>query len=126
MSEEEQINQGDAKPVNLLDLAAAAVAATAAAARPIQDFVSDNNARLKLDGSVVTDADLAAQAFIIHTLRQVSTDVAIIGEESPDEMLGKNGNLSATPHDYIATLTNLAKEEVRNRYYGRGTCPLAE
>lgn len=126
MSEEEQINEGDAKPVNLLDLAAAAVAATAAAARPIQDFVSDNNARLKLDGSVVTDADLAAQAFIIHTLRQVSADVAIIGEESSDEMLGKNGNLSATPHDYIATLTNLAKEEVRNRYYGRGACPLAE
>mmetsp|Transcript_10806 Transcript_10806/g.15926 ORF Transcript_10806/g.15926 Transcript_10806/m.15926 type:complete len:393 (+) Transcript_10806:217-1395(+) len=127
MSEEEQNIQEDAKHVNLLDLAGAAVAATAAAARPIRDFVSDNNARLKLDGSIVTDADLAAQAFIVHTLRQVSSNVAIIGEEAPEEMSGQNGDLSLTSHnDYISNITRLAKEEVRNRYHGRTECPLAE
>lgn len=127
MSEEEQSTEKDAKHVNLLDLAGATVAATAAAARPIQKFVSDNNARLKLDGSVVTDADLAAQAFIVHTLRQVSPYVAIIGEESPEDMSRKKRNISLTSHeDYISNITRLAKEEVRNRYHGRRECPLAE
>jgi len=128
MPEEEQNDQEeDPQELNLLDLAAAAVSATVAAARPIQDFVADNNARLKLDGTVVTDADIAAQKSIVQTLRQVSSDVAIIGEESPEDMPGKNVDISYTiQDDYITNIMSLSKEEVRNRYHGRVECPLAK
>lgn len=79
--------------VNLLDLAAAALASTLAASKPIQELSGwtkhDNdrkNARLKLDGTIVTDADGAAQNIIVQSLRNVSNQVRIVGEESRKEM----------------------------------------
>jgi len=123
----ERMMPEDEKSVNLLDLAAAAITATVAAARPIQEFVSDNNARLKTDGSVVTDADIAAQGYITRTLRQVSPSVVIVGEESTEEIDVHQEGLSMTAEDnYIASIMRLAQEEVRNRYFGRSECPLAE
>ena len=77
-------------PVNLLDLAAASVACTVTASRKIlalSSFERDaKNARLKQDGSFVTDADYAAQGVIVQAIRKVSEHVRIVGEESAEEM----------------------------------------
>jgi 3'-phosphoadenosine 5'-phosphosulfate (PAPS) 3'-phosphatase len=77
--------------VNLLELAAAAVACTVTASRKITALSSlykdsNMNARLKSDGSFVTDADFAAQGAIVQAIQRVSQHVRIVGEESAEEM----------------------------------------
>mmetsp|Transcript_17405 Transcript_17405/g.32418 ORF Transcript_17405/g.32418 Transcript_17405/m.32418 type:complete len:392 (-) Transcript_17405:42-1217(-) len=79
--------------VDLLDLAAAALASSVTASRPIRKLAQQavgvtprENARLKLDGSVVTDADGAAQQIIVGALMAVSTKIRIVGEESSGDM----------------------------------------
>eukprot|EP00522_Entomoneis_paludosa_P001583 CAMPEP_0172471174 /NCGR_PEP_ID=MMETSP1065-20121228/67682_1 /TAXON_ID=265537 /ORGANISM="Amphiprora paludosa, Strain CCMP125" /LENGTH=386 /DNA_ID=CAMNT_0013229265 /DNA_START=523 /DNA_END=1683 /DNA_ORIENTATION=- len=79
--------------VNLLDLSAAAVACTVSASRTIMKIADpddhedgEKNIRTKVDGSFVTDADVAAQFIIVKALRTVSQEVHIIGEESQEEM----------------------------------------
>ena len=110
--------------VNLLDLAASALAATVAAAVPIRNLSTIDeikNARLKGDGSVVTDADFCAQGAIMRTMRQVSGDkVRIVGEESEEEMLRHvSGESSECSY-------KLAREEVYMRYHGlEGRPPLS-
>jgi 3'-phosphoadenosine 5'-phosphosulfate (PAPS) 3'-phosphatase len=77
--------------VNLLELASAAVACTVSASRKITALSSlykdsNMNARLKSDGSFVTDADFAAQGAIVQAIQRVSQYVRIVGEESAEEM----------------------------------------
>ena len=114
--------------VDLLDLAASALAATVAAARPIRDlsnFGGEKNARLKGDGSVVTDADFSAQGAIMRTIQQVSGHVRIVGEESEEEMLR---HLRDDDDDECreSQVYQLAREEVRMRYHNRkGRPPLS-
>jgi 3'-phosphoadenosine 5'-phosphosulfate (PAPS) 3'-phosphatase len=118
---------GSSGKVNLLDLAAAAVACTVSAGRTIQHISqprnnnehhdnNDNNdddddddgdkkddtnntnsikssnnscrknTQLKPDGTLVTDADFAAQGIIVQALLSVSPDICIMGEESEQDM----------------------------------------
>ena len=72
--------------VNLLDLAAACVASTVTASRTIAQLEKEKNTRLKQDGSYVTDADFVAQGVIVQAIHKVCKEIAIVGEESPEEM----------------------------------------
>ncbi|KAL7575717.1 hypothetical protein ACA910_003051 [Epithemia clementina (nom. ined.)] len=81
----------DDSTVNLMDLAAAAIACTVSASRAIMKIADPEddegkNTRTKNDGSFVTDADIAAQFIIVQALRTVSRSVKIVGEESEEEM----------------------------------------
>ena len=106
--------------VDVLSLATSALAAAVAASLPIRQLAeqpddpsgadassnitesnggaqdqlqkngSKQNVRTKLDGTVVTDADGAAQRIIVAALRHVSPDVRIVGEESRTEMERSN------------------------------------
>lgn len=100
--------------VNLIELGAAAIAGTVAATGPIRRFSeTPKNARFKLDGSVVTDADFAAQGCIICALRLISNEIRIVGEESPEEM-------QAHLKDSLQNEYNVyeyAKNELLHRYY---------
>lgn len=122
--------QTASQQVNLLDLAAACVACTEAAARAIQKIAHSNeteiqkNTRLKEDGSCVTDADYAAQGIIVQAVRSVSDKVRIVGEESAEEMAVHTGQ-----HDFVqdAVLAR-ARQEVLLRYHQKEvpTFPLAQ
>jgi len=108
--------------VNLLDLAASAVAATVAAARPIRELSSDKHARLKGDGSVVTDADFSAQGAIMRTMQQVSGNFRIVGEESEEEMMSHLDTTAECGEEVYW----LARQEVLMRYYNvEGRPPLS-
>ena len=104
--------------VDVLSLATSALAAAVAASLPIRQLAeqpddasgadasapssnggpqgrvqrngSKQNVRTKLDGTVVTDADGAAQRIIVAALRRVSPHVRIVGEESRTEMERSN------------------------------------
>jgi fructose-1,6-bisphosphatase/inositol monophosphatase family enzyme len=80
-----------APSVNLLDMASSVLASAVASSLSIRAFAQpsdgDNdskNARLKPDGTFVTDADFAAQSIITSAVRRVSANVRILGEESPE------------------------------------------
>eukprot|EP00545_Synedropsis_sp_CCMP1620_P012141 CAMPEP_0119026498 /NCGR_PEP_ID=MMETSP1176-20130426/35564_1 /TAXON_ID=265551 /ORGANISM="Synedropsis recta cf, Strain CCMP1620" /LENGTH=370 /DNA_ID=CAMNT_0006982223 /DNA_START=63 /DNA_END=1175 /DNA_ORIENTATION=+ len=125
------MSDSDNNQVNLLDLGAAAVAATIAASEPIRAYSSvdgevgeDQHARLKLDGSVVTDADYAAQLRIVQALRKVGGDFIIVGEEEgvqQDQAISKGEEV-----DDDDSIFQLARVEVSNRFFGRKGCPLEE
>jgi 3'-phosphoadenosine 5'-phosphosulfate (PAPS) 3'-phosphatase len=114
--------------VNLLDLAAAALSATIVAADIIKELskihsgtqTDGKNVRLKDDGSFVTDADLAAQGIIVHTLRNVSTDVRIVGEESAEDMARHN---MTGIEEFDEAMFRLAQQEIHIRY-NRSNDPL--
>uniref|UniRef100_A0A7S1VQY0 3'(2'),5'-bisphosphate nucleotidase 1 n=1 Tax=Grammatophora oceanica TaxID=210454 RepID=A0A7S1VQY0_9STRA len=105
--------------VNLLDLAAACVASTVAAAHPIREHAADRvlpDAREKYDGSLVTDADYAAQGVIYRCLKEVPGNYRIVGEESPEEM-----EMHSPPESPEQTLERkrifkLAQEELLEHY----------
>ena len=119
---------GGMTTVNLLDLAASAVASAVAAARPIRELSERKNVRAKEDGSAVTDADFAAQGIIVRALRQVEGDFRIVGEESPEEM--EQHMRQETPDEYTERqrIFRLAQRELRYRYNGIDTdrMPLAQ
>ena len=110
--------------VPLLELASACVACTEAASRAIQSIASsaDKNARLKADGTCVTDADFCAQGIIVQALRSVSTAVRIVGEESAEEMAEHAGKYGVIEAD----LLRRTQEELRLRYHrqARAVMPL--
>lgn len=68
--------------VNLLQLATTCIYSTLLASQPIQQFKTKS--RTKHDGSLVTDADGAAQAIIYSQLQKYN--IKIVGEESELEM----------------------------------------
>lgn len=90
--------------VSLLDLAAACVAVTTPTAQTIREIAESTNSRLKADGSVVTDADYAAQTLIVTAVQLISNNVRIIGEE--DDAL----NTQETANN--DTLTNKMREDI--------------
>ena len=102
--------------VNLLDLAAAAVACTVSASRAIRHIEKSQNARLKQDGSFVTDADFTAQGVIVKAIRSVSAHVRILGEESPEEMAQhiQPDNIGATDDEDLYRRT---RNEIRHLYH---------
>jgi 3'-phosphoadenosine 5'-phosphosulfate (PAPS) 3'-phosphatase len=105
--------------VNLLDLAASCLSSAVVAADQItalcEPGLKENakNVRLKNDGSFVTDADLAAQGIIVQSLRSISTDVRLVGEESEDEM----AHQIITGHEERSeSIFRLAQQEILIRY----------
>ena len=78
--------------VNLLDMASTVLASAVSASESIRAFAQPNgeseedqkNARLKADGSFVTDADFVAQRIITLAVQKVNHAVRILGEESPE------------------------------------------
>jgi len=118
--------------VDLRDLAVAALSSSITASRPIRRLaqqavgdISHKNARLKLDGSVVTDADGAAQQIIVGALKEVSSDIRIVGEESSYEMDSSHSRKLNFLHDDDAEINleekvfQLAKGEVLQRFSER-------
>ncbi|CAJ1901110.1 unnamed protein product [Cylindrotheca closterium] len=114
--------------VNLLDLAAASLSSVIVAADLIREMSttdendtgvlpSHNNVRLKADGSVVTDADFAAQSIIVQSLQYVSNDIRIVGEESEEEMAKKS---MTGMEDKIQAMFHLAQKEIQMRYNSDG------
>jgi 3'-phosphoadenosine 5'-phosphosulfate (PAPS) 3'-phosphatase len=155
--------------VSLLHLAAASIAATIIAAEPIRSLSChyngkqqnadgnyehadknveadnninriDGNVHIKLDGTIVTDADLIAQSCILRILRKVEGNFVIVGEEEGcsgeqgdadnpvDALHNKYGsNFSRDIGDNESDrILRLAQEEVFHRYFGGGRCSLAE
>jgi 3'-phosphoadenosine 5'-phosphosulfate (PAPS) 3'-phosphatase len=130
----------DGDKVSLLDLAASALSSAVVAAdqitslayggRNLRHLQEDDshclpayegsnhnyelkNVRLKNDGSFVTDADLAAQQIIVDSLRRVSSEVRIVGEESEEEM---RQNTITGHEERSEFMFRLAREEIAIRY----------
>ena len=112
--------------VNLLDLSAACISSAVIAADQITALASSSstvdseeiqedkkNARLKIDGSFVTDADMAAQQIIVDALHKVSSRIRIVGEEDEVEMRKRAITGHESRLEYIFAL---ALEEVCIRY----------
>lgn len=115
--------------VNLLDLAAASLSSVIVAADLIREMSTSDehdtdgvlprttNVRLKADGSVVTDADFAAQSIIVQSLQYVSTEIRIVGEESEEEMAKKS---ITGLEEKIQAMFQLAQKEIQMRYNSDG------
>mmetsp|Transcript_20944 Transcript_20944/g.24171 ORF Transcript_20944/g.24171 Transcript_20944/m.24171 type:complete len:412 (+) Transcript_20944:130-1365(+) len=107
-------DDNSSKIVNLLDLAASCISSSIVAASQITALARSKNARLKNDGSFVTDADMAAQKVIIDGIRTVSKGVRIVGEENEEEMR------SSTITGYepqLDVMFQLAQKEILIRYH---------
>ena len=110
--------------VDLLDLAAAVLSASIVASDHVTslarqrdggDTVASScmNVRLKEDGSIVTDADLAAQQIIVQSIHKVSKTVRLVGEEE-DELMKHH---TITGHEKrLEEIFLLAKEEIKIRF----------
>ena len=114
--------------VDLIKLAASALASSVAASRPIRELArhasgSLSHARLKLDGTLVTDADFAAQHIIVDAMRKVSASVRIVGEESRrDAEKSRSRGFDSTLWDAkdeqseVGGIFQMALEEIERRY----------
>jgi len=101
------------KTVNLLDLAASCLSSAIVAADQITSFTKTKNARLKHDGSFVTDADMAAQKVIVDGIRKISNLVRIVGEENEEEM---RSSTIIGYENQLDSMYQLAKKEILIRY----------
>ena len=85
--------------VNLKTLATHCIHATLLAATPIQSL--QTKSRTKADGTLITDADGAAQHIIYRQIRSCNSLVRIIGEESDLEMeSGSSSSSSGSNHNH--------------------------
>jgi len=107
-------DNNSSKIVNLLDLAASCISSSIVAASQITALARSKNARLKNDGSFVTDADMAAQKVIIDGIRNVSTGVRIVGEENEEEM--RSSNITGY-EPQLDVMFQLAQKEILIRYH---------
>jgi len=114
--------------VNLFDLSASCLSSVIVAADQITALASETsfdkvgesqterdhkNARLKIDGSFVTDADMAAQQIIFDALHKVSNGIRIVGEENEEEMRSRD----ITGHETrLEAISQLARQELLIRY----------
>ncbi len=111
----------EGEKVNLLDLSAACIASAVVAADLITALASANadgeenkkNARLKIDGSFVTDADMVAQQIIVDALHKVSSGIRIVGEENEEEM---RKHAISGHEEKLEAISKLALEEILIRY----------
>ena len=81
----------ETETVNLITLATHCIHATLLASKPIQSYRTKS--RTKSDGTLVTDADGAAQRIIYNEIRTFDQAVRIIGEESDLEMESSSSKL---------------------------------
>lgn len=91
------------------------------------DDVGDKNTREKTDGSVVTDADVAAQYIIVRAVRTVSEAVNFVGEESQAEMEQIKKDYDYLDQDILAKTRQelyLRKEKKTSSTYPLGSAEL--
>jgi len=106
--------------VNLLDLSACCLSSAIVAADQITALActaagNKQNARLKIDGSFVTDADMAAQQIIVNALHEISNEIRIVGEENEEE----TSRCKITGHEArLESIFRLSREEILIRYHG--------
>lgn len=119
------MSSSSSSTVNLLDMASSVLASAVSAsesirafAQPLGDSEEDQkNARLKADGSFVTDADFAAQSIITRAVQEVNKEVRILGEENPEGVAKVNDDniqCKVDPNVY-----ERCREEVYLRYRNR-------
>jgi len=89
------------------------------------------NTRMKSDGTIVTDADGAAQRIIVDALRRVSSEIRIVGEESQEDerRLSDGDNEWPWESDDDASfdeVSEMMNEEIKNRTRNKGIDPLFE
>ena len=82
------------------------------------------NTRKKKDGTLVTDADGAAQQIIVDSLRAISKDICIVGEESKEDERGdasdnlirnENGQYNHKLDCTYEEILNTARKEIQLR-----------
>lgn len=117
--------------VNLLDMASSVLASSVSSALSIRAFAQPvdgtedaKNARLKADGSFVTDADFAAQSIITRAVQRVSQNVRILGEENP-ESVAKAGQ-AGLDHESDQAVQENCRREIYRRFKNRGVAPSEE
>lgn len=107
--------------VDLLDLAAAAVSSSIVAAQHITRLArGELIIRSKADGTLVTNADLMAQQIIMQSLRRVSDDVRVVGEEAEEEM--EQHKVTGHEEDSLR-IFEFAKQELHMRYHYHNHIP---
>jgi len=96
---------------NEIDAAVAAVEAAAAVTAGAQDRLVAGDTLTKGDDSPVTVADFAAQAIVCRALAYRLGDVAVVGEETPDDLADQPDLLagvaslaSGTPDEVVAAI----------------------
>jgi HAL2 family 3'(2'),5'-bisphosphate nucleotidase len=85
-----------------VDAAVRAVRRAAIATRWAQGRLVSGNTLTKSDDSPVTVADFAAQAIVCNTLAEELGDVAVVGEETPDDLVDRPDLL-----DGVASLVDM-------------------
>lgn len=102
--------------LNLFSLASHCIHAAIMASTPIQSL--QRQCRMKEDGTLVTDADGAAQYIIYSELRSVHSGIRIVGEESDMEMQAEENrrrqNSSSTFYPQANTLGHDQKRPEEN------------
>lgn len=96
---------------NEIEAAVAAVEAAAAMTSGAQGRLMAGDTLTKGDDSPVTVADFAAQAIVCRALVDRLGDVAVVGEETPDDLADRPGLLAATaalaggtPNEVVASI----------------------
>jgi len=96
---------------NEIEAAVAAVEAAAAMTAVAQGRLMAGDTLTKGDDSPVTVADFAAQAIVCRALVDRLGDVAVVGEETPDDLADRPGLLAATaalaggaPNEVVASI----------------------
>ena len=111
--------------VNILDMASSVLASAVSASESIRAFAQplgeseedQKNARLKADGSFVTDADFAAQSIITRAVQEINKEVRILGEENPEGVAKVNNDNLQCKVDPV--VYERSREEVYLRYRNR-------
>ena len=80
-------NHAQSQTIDLFTLATHCIYATLLASKPIQELKTSSRTRTKHDGSLVTDADGAAQYIIYSQIKSLHSSLRIVGEESDLEMM---------------------------------------
>lgn len=70
-------------------------------------------ARVKADGTIVTDADGASQRIIVENLRKISKEIRIVGEESKEDVA--NGGHSEEDDVFDEAVMHEVSEEIHSR-----------
>lgn len=110
---------------NEIDAAVAAVEAAAAVTAGAQGRLVAGDTLTKGDDSPVTVADFAAQAIVCRALADRLGDVAVVGEETPDDLADQPDLLagvaslaSGTPDEVVAAIAlGGADASTRGRYW---------
>jgi len=80
---------------------------------PISTSKDRVGARIKLDGTIVTDADGASQRIIVENIRKISTEIRIVGEESKEDVA--NGGHCEEEDIFDETILHEVSQDIHSR-----------